>query len=130
MKVCPYCGTQLNDDVNFCTNCGAGVANVQPIQPAPQTVAQNIPGYDPNYQPMQQNPNPYQGNPYQQPINPAPGVEDSGSIGWAILGFLIPIVGIVLWLVWKNTKPNCAQKAIIGAVVGFVLNFICLLFLY
>ena len=45
--------------------------------------------------------------------------EDSGSIGWGVLGFFIPIVGLVLFLVWKDTKPKCAKNAGIGAIVGF-----------
>lgn len=126
MKQCPYCGSQLADDVNFCTNCGGSVADVRPMQANPQPVAQNIPGYDPAYQPTRQEYNPYQGNPYQQPLNPtpAPAVNDSGSIGWAILGFLFPIVGFILWLLWKDKKPQCAQKAIVGAAISFGLGLI------
>lgn len=51
-------------------------------------------------------------------------VQDSGSIGWAILGFFIPIVGLILFLVWKNTKPQCAKMTGIGAIVGFCLGLI------
>lgn len=51
-------------------------------------------------------------------------MEDSGSIGWAVLGFFIPIVGLVLFLVWKNTKPQCAKMAGIGALVGACLSLI------
>lgn len=44
--------------------------------------------------------------------------DDSGSIGWAFLGCCIPIVGLILFLVWKDTKPNNARKAGIGALVS------------
>ena len=37
--------------------------------------------------------------------------DDSGSVGWAILGFFIPLVGLILFLVWKDSKPRCAKKA-------------------
>lgn len=49
--------------------------------------------------------------------------DDTGSIGWGILGCCIPIVGLVLWLIWKDTKPKNAKSAGIGALisVGFTM---------
>jgi len=60
----------------------------------------------------------------QKPIQT---VDDDGSIGWGLLGCCIPIVGLVLFLVWKDTKPNSAKAAGIGAlvsVVGIVIYYI------
>ena len=58
--------------------------------------------------------------------NPAAAqqVVDSGSFGWAVLGFLIPIVGLVLWLVWRSTKPLCAKKAGMGALVSVIVSVV------
>lgn len=49
---------------------------------------------------------------------------DSGSIGWAILGFFIPIVGIILWLVWMDSKPKCSKMAGIGALISIGLGIL------
>lgn len=38
-----------------------------------------------------------------------PPVVDNGGLGWGILGCCIPIVGLVLWLVWKDQKPRTAK---------------------
>ena len=52
-------------------------------------------------------------------------VSESGSqFGWGVLGFLIPIVGLILFLVWKDKKPSASKAAGIGALIGFVLNII------
>lgn len=54
---------------------------------------------------------------------------DTGSVGWALLGFFIPVVGLILYLVWKDEKPKNAKKAGIGALVSFcisVVSGICL----
>ena len=51
-------------------------------------------------------------------------VEDKGSFGWAVLGFFIPLVGLILFLVWKNEKPKSAKKAGVGAIVGAVAGLI------
>ena len=49
---------------------------------------------------------------------------DSGSIGWAILGFLIPLVGLILWIVWMHDRPKSAKMAGIGALVSVILSFV------
>lgn len=57
----------------------------------------------------------------QKDISDKPAVNDSGSIGWAILGFCTPLVGFILFLVWKNSKPNCSKSAGIGALISFAI---------
>lgn len=48
-------------------------------------------------------------------------VQDNGGILWGLLGCCIPIVGLILFLVWKDTKPQTAKAAGIGALVCVVL---------
>lgn len=57
--------------------------------------------------------------PYQQAV-----VYDSGSFGWAILGFLIPIAGLILWLAWIDVKPKSAKMAGVGALVSVILSVV------
>lgn len=54
-----------------------------------------------------------------------PAVVDNGGFGWGVLGCCIPIVGLILFLVWKDTKPKTAKAAGIGALVS-----VCLMVLY
>lgn len=49
-----------------------------------------------------------------------PQVIDNGGFGWGLLGCCIPVVGLILFLVWKDTKPKSAKSAGIGALVSFV----------
>lgn len=99
MKYCANCGKELADDAAFCNECGA--AQQAPQQPQAE------------YQQAPQ-------QPYQAPQAPV----DGGSFGWAVLGFCFPLVGLILYLVWKNNKPFSAKKAGIGALVGFCLNLL------
>lgn len=57
-------------------------------------------------------------NPGMSGVNP----EDTGSFGWAVLGFFIPIAGLILWLVWRNTKPKTATQCRNGFIAGVVLT--------
>ncbi len=50
--------------------------------------------------------------------------EDSGSFGWGLLGFLVPIVGLILYLVWKDNKPKCAKRAGKGALACVIVNVV------
>lgn len=51
-------------------------------------------------------------------------VEDKGGFLWGLLGWCIPIVGLVLFLVWKDTKPKTAKAAGIGALVSVIIGII------
>ena len=51
----------------------------------------------------------------------APAVVDNGGFGWGLLGYCLPIVGLILFLVWKDTKPKTAKAAGIGALVSVII---------
>ena len=53
--------------------------------------------------------------------NTAPAVVDNGGFGWGALGCCLPIVGLILFLVWKDTKPKTAKAAGIGALVSVII---------
>lgn len=91
---------------------------MQSQQPAQQPMQQ--PGQPVYQQPMQQ-------PVYQEPAQPMyqqPMVNDSGSFGWAVLGFFFPIVGLILFIIWRQNKPKSAKVAGIGALVGFILGIV------
>ena len=56
------------------------------------------------------------------PQNNGSPTNDTGSIGWGILGCCIPIVGLVLFLAWNDTKPRTARAAGIGALVSVIIG--------
>lgn len=51
-----------------------------------------------------------------------PPSTDAGSVGWAFLGFFVPIVGLVLFLLWREEKPKSAKMAGVGALVRVILS--------
>lgn len=50
--------------------------------------------------------------------------EDSSSFGFAILGFFIPIVGLILFLIYEGKKPKRAKSAGKGALIGFITKIV------
>lgn len=136
MAICKKCGAQIDDQAAFCPVCGApqDVVKSQPQQQDPFRAEprqaqgnpfegeeaprpQQVQYVDSQYQ--NQNGNPYQNqyqNQYQQ------NVVDNGGFGWALLGFCIPLVGLILFLVWKDTKPRTAKSAGKGALVSVIVS--------
>ena len=49
---------------------------------------------------------------------------DKGGFLWGLLGFCIPIVGLILFLVWKDSKPKSAKAAGIGALVSVIIGVV------
>lgn len=55
---------------------------------------------------------------------PASLMKDKKSFGFALLGFLIPVAGLVLYLVWKDTMPQRAKSVGKGALTSAILMVI------
>ncbi len=49
---------------------------------------------------------------------------DKGGFLWGLLGCCIPIVGLILFLVWKDSKPKTAKAAGIGALVSVIVSVV------
>ena len=50
--------------------------------------------------------------------------EDAPNTGFAVLGFFIPLVGLILYLVNKDTHPQKAKSAGKGALIGFIVSIV------
>lgn len=50
--------------------------------------------------------------------------DDHSSFGFAILGFFIPIVGLILFLIYEGKKPKRAKSAGKGALIGFITKIV------
>lgn len=53
--------------------------------------------------------------------------ESSSSIGWGVLGFFVPLAGLILYLVWKNDRPYDAKAAGIGALIWLGLYLLLII---
>lgn len=50
--------------------------------------------------------------------------EDNSNLGFAIFGFFIPIVGLILFLIYEEKKPKRAKSAGKGALIGFITEIV------
>ena len=51
-------------------------------------------------------------------------VMDAPNMGYAVLGFFIPLVGLILYLVNKDKSPLKAKSAGKGALIGFCVGIV------
>ncbi len=97
MKQCQHCHSEIEENRTTCPFCGGSQVNYQ----------QNQQQYRQQYQQPQ----------YQS-------MSDSGSIGYWFLGFFIPIAGLILYFVWKDTKPLSAKRSLWGALISWIAGFV------
>lgn len=91
---CTGCGKELSACEEFCSVCGK--QRTTPAQGAQPT--------------------------FQQPVHPQMGyIPDAPSGGMTALGFFFPIVGLILYLVWKDQTPLKAKSAGKGALIGVIV---------
>jgi hypothetical protein len=53
-------------------------------------------------------------------VNP----NDAPSGGFAVLGFLFPVVGLILFIVWNNSSPKKAKSCGKGALIGVIVEVV------
>lgn len=112
---CKNCGQNLDDTARWCPACGTK-QEVETVQAEPVSDADYFAAPPTAPQP---------------PVAPHPPVDfmeekpaDKGGFLWGLLGYLVPLVGLILFLVWKDTKPKTSKAAGIGALVSVILGVI------
>lgn len=74
MKFCKNCGAEVADEAVLCVKCGCSLSQTDK--------------------------------------------DDKPNGGFAVLGFFAPIVGLILFLVWKKEYPRKAKSCGIGTLIG------------
>lgn len=54
----------------------------------------------------------------------APSKDDSSSFGFALLGFLFPLIGLILYFVYEDKRPKRAKSVGKGALVGVITGIV------
>ena len=52
---------------------------------------------------------------------------DTGILGYGILSILVPIAGLIFYLIWKEERPKTAKVALICAIISFVFQIVLIL---
>jgi len=112
---CIHCGYQLSAFDNICPRCSKSQTTA-PTPPAAPVHAPPPPPVQSQFTPPPQ--------PRRYGAPPTPTIDDGPNTSYALLGFLIPIVGFILYFVTKGNQPMKAGSALKGALWGFFLPFV------
>ena len=52
---------------------------------------------------------------------------DKGGFLWALLGFIVPIAGLVIYIVYKPTKPKTSNACGFGFLIRAIIALVLLL---
>ncbi|MFW5894836.1 MAG: PLDc N-terminal domain-containing protein [Bacillota bacterium] len=94
-KYCEKCGEPLEPHYEVCPNCGNKLQREEKSQTASSSDASR----------------------------PRPDEEDD-TAGWAVLSVFFPVVGVILYVLWKESRPKASRSVGNAAIVGFILHTI------
>lgn len=96
-KFCGACGSEILGSNTFCPACGSKLSEqlAGSAQIPPPRATQK-----------------YNGSEY---------VQDAPSSGFTVLSAFFPVVGLILYLVWRETLPLRARSAGKGAIIGAIV---------
>lgn len=113
---CPSCGATIAAGSAFCGSCGS---KVEPAEAYSAQTAAEQQGMANTAQPAMNAAQAAPNYPYRQ-ASPM----DAPSTGYAVLCFFFPVVGLILYLVWKDEFPMRAKSAGKGAIIGVIANVV------
>ena len=94
---CKECGATVSDLAESCPKCGAPIAKKPSVE-------QQQPAYPPT-------------QPAYQTVDPL----DTPNTGLNVLSFFFPIIGLILYFVYRDQTPNKAKDFAKYACIGFAV---------
>lgn len=122
---CRNCGKMVEDGNKFCTGCGTKVIPIGAKGPG-EIVQQESP-IQMKHSPVENQSNSYVAGEVRND-NIQIERQDKVNVWLVILGFLIPIAGLILFLSLHKKMPKRANAIGIAALIGFMLFFVLLIF--
>ena len=120
---CPNCNHEVKEGMLFCQQCGTKIEAVrtpveavrtptEAVRTPEEAVAtpQAVNGQEGTIPPEKLQ---------KSPVKNAP--VEGGTFGWAVLGFLLFPVGLILFFIWRREYPKRAKASGKGAFLGLVL---------
>jgi len=103
MKYCKHCGQEIEDDATFCPNCGSRVSDYSTDYSYKSNSTRN----------------------YSSPTSSHKTYEsEATAAALGILGFFVPLVGLILFIIWKDTNPKYSKAAGIGALISAIMQLL------
>lgn len=116
---CRECGSHISDNAKICTNCGVRPLNSSNYCPSCGTPTKE-----------QQEICTHCGTQLHKEHVGNKTIEDKPEILLNVVSCCFPLVGLILFLVWRDTKPKSAKSVCLWAVIGSVLMVLIYIILF
>ena len=127
---CPNCNHEVKEGMLFCQQCGTKIEAVRTPEEAVRTPTEAVRTPEEAVRtPTEAVATPQAVNGQEgtiptekvqkSPVKNAP--VEGGTFGWAVLGFLLFPVGLILFFIWRREYPKRAKSSGKGALLGFML---------
>ena len=127
---CPNCNHEVKEGMLFCQQCGTKIEAVRTPEEAVRTPTEAVRTPEEAVRtPTEAVATPQAVNGQEgtiptekvqkSPVKNAP--VEGGTFGWAVLGFLLFPVGLILFFIWRREYPKRAKSSGKGALLGFLL---------
>lgn len=110
MANCPHCGAPLGENATVCTYCGSKITKTEDLfEKEGQffTQTQNNVNYSSSTQSTQNEDD-----------------NDRRSVLLNLIGFLFPVIGLIIYLRYKRTRPVLAESLKVWIIIGFAREII------
>ena len=120
---CPNCNHEVKEGMLFCQQCGTKIEAVRTQEEAVRTPTEAVRTPEeavatPQAVNLQESIIPPE-KLQKSPVKNAP--VEGGTFGWAVLGFLLFPIGLILFFIWRREYPKRAKSSGKGAFLGLVL---------
>ncbi|MFW5894837.1 MAG: zinc ribbon domain-containing protein [Bacillota bacterium] len=103
---CPSCGSKLDKDYTLCPHCGE---NLEELESNERTYEKERTT-----------------NTYSKPVDyRLNGME---TFVWGLVGFFIPLLGLIIYIMWRTEKPEIAGAVGTGALISVVITMLLIMF--
>ena len=127
---CPNCNHEVKEGMLFCQQCGTKIEAVRTPVEAVRTPTEAVRTPEEAVRtPTEAVATPQAVNGQEgtiptekvqkSPVKNAP--VEGGTFGWAVLGFLLFPIGLILFFIWRREYPKRAKSSGKGAFLGLVL---------
>ena len=126
MKFCEKCGMKISDDALYCRRCGVKIIEEDTV---PQLLNQQ-PNVQDNRTAQTNSVSTYTSQATYTSNNDSQAIDFSTelSVGLNLVSLLIPVLGLILSIVFRNNRPLQAMCCKSNMILGFIICGIGMIF--